>query len=43
MTQQQIIQDLNISQSTVSRRLLKGRESLLQALINWSRQARIFL
>ncbi len=38
MTQQEIIQELNISQPTVSRRLLKGRESLLRALINWSRQ-----
>ncbi len=39
MTQQQIIQELKISQPTVSRRLLKGRESLLEALINWSQKA----
>lgn len=38
MTQQQIIQELKISQPTISRRLLKGRESLLEALINWSQQ-----
>lgn len=38
MTQQQIIQELKISQPTVSRRLLKGRESLLEALINWSQK-----
>ncbi|MBD2195807.1 MULTISPECIES: sigma-70 family RNA polymerase sigma factor [Calothrix] len=39
MTQQQIIQELKISQPTVSRRLLKGRESLLKALIDWSQKA----
>ncbi|MBU7581841.1 MAG: sigma-70 family RNA polymerase sigma factor [Nostoc sp. TH1S01] len=39
MTQQQIIQKLKISQPTISRRLLKGRESLLEALINWSQQS----
>ncbi|OUL34019.1 sigma-70 family RNA polymerase sigma factor [Nostoc sp. 106C] len=39
MTQQQIIQELKISQPTVSRRLLKGRESLLEALITWSQKA----
>lgn len=38
MTQQQIIQELNISQPTISRRLFKGKERLLAALINWSRQ-----
>ncbi|MBD2388134.1 sigma-70 family RNA polymerase sigma factor [Cylindrospermum sp. FACHB-282] len=38
MTQQQIIQELKISQPTVSRRLLKGRDLLLAALLNWSRQ-----
>jgi RNA polymerase sigma factor (sigma-70 family) len=39
MTQQQIIQELKISQPTVSRRLLKGRESLLEALIQWSQKS----
>ncbi|MDF5740352.1 sigma-70 family RNA polymerase sigma factor [Nostoc sp. S13] len=37
-TQQQIIQQLQISQPTVSRRLIKARESLLAALILWSQQ-----
>ncbi len=38
LTQQEIIQELKISQPTVSRRLLKGRESLLKALIQWSQE-----
>ncbi|AFZ23092.1 RNA polymerase sigma factor, sigma-70 family [Cylindrospermum stagnale PCC 7417] len=38
MTQQQIIQELKISQPTVCRRLLKGRDSLLAALLNWRRE-----
>lgn len=37
-TQQQIIQQLQISQPTVSRRLIKARESLLEALIRWSQE-----
>ena len=36
LTQQQIMQQLGMSQPTVSRKLVKGRESLLKALINWS-------
>jgi RNA polymerase sigma factor (sigma-70 family) len=35
LTQQQIMQQLQMSQSTVSRRLVKGRESLLAALVKW--------
>jgi RNA polymerase sigma factor (sigma-70 family) len=38
LTQQDIIKKLQISQPTVSRRLIKARESLLAALINWSRE-----
>ena len=38
LTQQQIVQRLQISQATVSRRLVKGRESLLAALIKSSQQ-----
>ncbi|AFY49765.1 RNA polymerase sigma factor, sigma-70 family [Nostoc sp. PCC 7524] len=36
LTQPQIVQRLQISQPTVSRRLFKARESLLSALIQWS-------
>ena len=36
LTQQQIMQQLQISQPTVSRKLVKGRESLLLALVKWS-------
>ncbi|NJM24062.1 MAG: sigma-70 family RNA polymerase sigma factor [Richelia sp. SM1_7_0] len=35
LTQQQIMQQLEISQPTVSRRLVKGRNSLLVALVKW--------
>lgn len=35
LTQQQIMQQLHMSQSTVSRRLVKSRESLLAALVKW--------
>ena len=38
LTQQQIVQRLQMSQATVSRRLVKGRESLLAALIKWSQE-----
>jgi RNA polymerase sigma factor (sigma-70 family) len=38
LTQHKIIQQLQISQSTVSRRLIKARESLLAALIRWSQE-----
>lgn len=38
LTQQQIIQQLQISQPTVSRRLIKARESLLATLIRWSQE-----
>ncbi|MCC2694879.1 sigma-70 family RNA polymerase sigma factor [Nodularia sp. LEGE 04288] len=38
LTQQDIIKQLQISQPTVSRRLIKARESLLAALINWSQE-----
>ena len=41
LTQQQIIQKLQISQPTVSRRLVKGRESLLTALVKWSQDLNI--
>ncbi len=41
LTQQQIMQQLQISQPTVSRKLVKGRESLLLALVNWSRTMNI--
>lgn len=37
-TQQQIMQQLQMSQATVSRRLTKAREALLLALIEWSQQ-----
>ncbi|MEH2422198.1 MAG: sigma-70 family RNA polymerase sigma factor [Nostoc sp.] len=36
LTQPQIVQRLQMSQPTVSRQLLKARESLLAALIQWS-------
>ncbi|BAZ16742.1 RNA polymerase sigma 70 family subunit [Calothrix sp. NIES-4071] len=35
LTQQQIMQRLQKSQPTVSRRLVKGRESMLAALVKW--------
>ncbi len=38
LTQQQIIKQLQISQPTVSRRLIKARESLLATLIRWSQE-----
>ncbi len=38
LTQQQIIHHLQVSQPTVSRRLVKARESLLAALIDWSQK-----
>ncbi|MCC5636994.1 sigma-70 family RNA polymerase sigma factor [Nostoc sp. CHAB 5844] len=41
LTQQQIMQRLQMSQPTVSRRLVKGRESLLAALIEWSQDLNI--
>ena len=41
LTQQQIMQQLQMSQSTVSRRLVKGRESILAALIKWSQDLNI--
>ena len=37
-TQQQIMQQLQMSQATVSRRLTKAREALLLALVEWSQQ-----
>ncbi|GAA6616163.1 sigma-70 family RNA polymerase sigma factor [Scytonema sp. NUACC26] len=36
LTQQQIMQELQMSQPTVSRRLVKGREAMLAALVHWS-------
>lgn len=41
LTQQQIMQHLEISQSTISRKLVKGREFLLKALVNWSQELNI--
>ncbi|PZV07711.1 MAG: RNA polymerase subunit sigma-70 [Leptolyngbya sp.] len=38
LTQQQIMQQIQMSQATVSRRLTKAREALLMALIAWSQQ-----
>lgn len=38
LTQQEIMQQLQMSQATVSRRLTKAREALLLALIEWSQQ-----
>ena len=43
LTQQQIMQELQISQSTVSRQLVKGREYLLRALVKWSQDMNISL
>lgn len=39
LTQQQIMEQLQMSQSTVSRRLTKARESLLMAFVKWSQEA----
>lgn len=39
LTQQQIMQELNMSQATVSRRLTKAREAVLMALVQWSEKA----
>lgn len=39
LTQQQIAQELNVQQYTVSRRLSKARELLLLALMRWSQSA----
>ncbi|MFL9454202.1 sigma-70 family RNA polymerase sigma factor [Tolypothrix bouteillei VB521301_2] len=41
LTQHQIMQELQMSQPTVSRRLVKGRESLLAALVKWSQDLNI--
>ncbi|QDL07448.1 sigma-70 family RNA polymerase sigma factor [Brasilonema octagenarum UFV-E1] len=41
LTQQQIMQQLQMSQPTVSRRLVKGRESMLAGLIKWSQALNI--
>ncbi|WP_347242281.1 sigma-70 family RNA polymerase sigma factor [Nostoc sp. FACHB-892] len=41
LTQQQIMQQLQMSQPTVSRKLVKGRESILAALIKWSQDLNI--
>ncbi|MEA5598408.1 sigma-70 family RNA polymerase sigma factor [Rivularia sp. UHCC 0363] len=41
LTQQQIMQQLQISQPTVSRQLVKVRESLLLALVKWSQDLNI--
>ncbi|MBD2412465.1 RNA polymerase subunit sigma-70 [Nostoc calcicola FACHB-389] len=38
LTQPQIVQHLQMSQPTVSRRLFKARESLLTALIQWTQE-----
>jgi RNA polymerase sigma factor (sigma-70 family) len=38
LTQQQIMQQLQMSQSTVSRRLTKARETLLTKLVQWSQE-----
>lgn len=38
LTQQQMMQQLQMSQATVSRRLTKAREALLLALVQWSQQ-----
>jgi len=38
LTQQEMMQQLQMSQATVSRRLTKAREALLLALIEWSQQ-----
>ncbi len=36
LTQQKIMQQLQMSQPTISRKLVKGREFLLEALVKWS-------
>ncbi len=41
LTQQQMVQHLQISQSTVSRKLFKGRQFLLEALVKWSQELNI--
>lgn len=41
LTQQEIMQELQISQATVSRKLVKSREYLLGALVNWSQDLNI--
>jgi predicted DNA-binding protein (UPF0251 family) len=38
LTQQQIMQVLNLSQATVSRRLTKAREAVLLTLVQWGQQ-----
>jgi RNA polymerase sigma factor (sigma-70 family) len=38
LTQQQMMQALNLSQATVSRRLTKARETILIALVQWRQQ-----
>jgi RNA polymerase sigma factor (sigma-70 family) len=38
LTQQQIMQQLNMSQASVSRRLTKAREALLTTLVQWSEE-----
>jgi RNA polymerase sigma factor (sigma-70 family) len=38
LTQQQIMQKLNMSQASVSRRLTKAREALLTTLVQWSQE-----
>lgn len=38
LTQQQIMQQLQMSQATVSRRLTKAREALLLSLVQWNHQ-----
>ncbi len=38
LTQQEMMQQLQMSQATVSRRLTKAREALLLALVEWSQQ-----
>lgn len=38
LTQQQIMQQLNLSQASVSRRLTKAREALLITLVQWSQE-----
>jgi RNA polymerase sigma factor (sigma-70 family) len=43
LTQQQIVQQLEVSQSMVSRKLSKGRKSLLEALFEWSQSLNIFV
>ena len=39
MTQQQIAQKLELSQATASRKLTRGRESLLAALVKWCQES----